>query len=446
MKKYILMPALAIFALSALAQDFDNDPTLKFDINEKDAHFTIGARMAADAAYYNTDFTPMQSGASITDARIRTSMAYKNWYFYADFGFGSGKFQQKNIYLQYAAKDSKDATHAVKVGYYNDPTSMARNTSSGSYHFISRPGVSYALGAGRQLGVTYKYVNDHFMAYQGVFTENQYNKISAGFNGVTVSGRYLVRPLIDENQTLHIGAGIRFAHLGGGEVYKNVLKKTLHLGQTMETSVDQDEQFVSADLEWANNVVNAGAELLYHNNRVFVRGEYYYKHVTKKRDTYSLFIDAQDNIDGWGGLEWWDNANKLRSNNFHGAYLEAGVMLLGKGYKYDKSEGLLKGLNGKALEIVGRVNYTGLNDLTKGEYFNAGRGHYYANDYMEDWPGTGATSVGGGKLLSYTLGVNFSFNRYVQLMVDYTYHHLKKDMLPYDKNFHQLQGRVQFTF
>ena len=148
------MPLLAVFALTATAQDFDTDPTLELENAEKEVKFTVGARMMADAAYYNSDFTPLQSGASITDARIRTSMTYKNWYFYADFGFGGGKFAQKNIFLQYSHLDNNDNTHAIKVGYYNDPAgSMARNTSLGSYHFISRPGSSNALGEGRDSSV-----------------------------------------------------------------------------------------------------------------------------------------------------------------------------------------------------------------------------------------------------------------------------------------------------
>ncbi|MBQ9577477.1 MAG: hypothetical protein IJV11_11435, partial [Muribaculaceae bacterium] len=262
----------------------------------------------------------------------------------------------------------------------------------------------------------------------------------------TVAGRYQVRPIADDYQTLHVGVSARFAHLGGGEVYNNVLKKSLHLGQSLETFVDEDEQFVNADLDWANNVVNVGAEALYKNNKFFARGEFFYKHVTKKRDSYSLFIDAQNNIDGWGDIEWWENANKLKNNNFIGGYVEAGFQILGNGYKYNYQEGLLGGLDGKSLEIVARYNYTGLNNLTDGEYYNAGRGHFYANGYMEDWPGTGATSVGGGDVHSVTLGLNYSFNRYVLCMLDYTWNKIDKPFLPNDKNVHVAQARVQFTF
>ena len=446
MKKYMLMPLLALTALSANAQDFDSKPTVTIDNKAEDLHFTVGARFMADAAYYHTDFTPMQSGAAISDARIRTSLTYQNWYFYADFGFGGGKFSQKNIFLQYAQEDSKGGRHAIKGGYYNDAAgSMARNTSLGSYHFISRAGVANALGEGRELGITYKYTNDHFLAYQGVFTENQYNKIEAGYNGLVFSGRYLYRPIIDENQTLAIGGNVRFQHVGGGVAEDNVLKKTVKLGQSMETFVDEDEQFVSCELPWAENVFDAGAEVLYHNQKMFVRGEYLYKHVTKKRDSKTLFDASNNNIDTWGTLDAWIAANPLRSNNFHGGYIEAGYMIFGNPYSYDKNEGVLRGLSGRSLEIVGRFNYTGLNDIVKGEYFSVARNQYYPDGYMADWP-YNSTSVGGGAVRSYTLGLNYSFNKFAQVMVDYTYHHLTKDFLPYDKNFHEVQARLQFVF
>ena len=446
MKKYMLMPLLALTALSANAQDFDSKPTVTIDNKAEDLHFTVGARFMADAAYYHTDFTPMQSGAAISDARIRTSLTYQNWYFYADFGFGGGKFSQKNIFLQYAQEDCKGGRHAIKGGYYNDAAgSMARNTSLGSYHFISRAGATNALGEGRELGITYKYTNDHFLAYQGVFTENQYNKIEAGYNGLVFSGRYLYRPIIDENQTLAIGGNVRFQHVGGGVTEDNVLKKTVKLGQSMETFVDEDEQFVSCELPWAENVFDAGAEVLYHNQKMFVRGEYLYKHVTKKRDSKTLFDASNNNIDTWGTLDAWVAANPLRSNNFHGGYIEAGYMIFGNPYSYDKNEGVLRGLSGRSLEIVGRFNYTGLNDIVKGEYFSVARNQYYPDGYMADWPYK-STSVGGGAIRSYTLGLNYSFNKFAQVMVDYTYHHLTKDFLPYDKNFHEVQARLQFVF
>ncbi len=446
MKQYIMMPILALCAMNIAAQNFDTKPSVTVDNEKENMQFTVGARFMADAAYYNSNFTPMKSGAAITDARIRTSFKYKDWNFYADFGFGGGKFSQKNIFLQYTQRDNSGATHAIKGGYYTDPaSSMARTTSLGSYHFISRAGSANALGEGRELGITYKYNSNKFMAYQGIFTENQYNAQQAGFNGFVAAGRYIYRPIATGDQTLAIGANIRYQHVGGGVVEKNVLKKNLHLGQSMESYVDPTDKFVSCDLPWAENVIDAGAEALYHNDKFFIRGEYLYKHVTKKRDSKTLFDVTNNTIDTWGTLDIWISANPLRANSFHGGYVELGYMIFGDAYKYDSENGTLKGLSGRSLEVVARYNYTGLNDILAGEYFSAGRNQYYPSGQMQDWPFK-STSVGGGNINSVTLGLNYSFNKYAQVMLDYTYHNLKKDFLPYDKNFHQVQARMQFVF
>ena len=110
MKKYILMPVLAALSLSGSviqAQDFDNNPVVNVSNSKENLNFTIGARFMMDGAYYHSDFTPVKSGAAITDARIRTSMSYEDWYFYADFDFSKGKFSQKNIFLQYSLEGAK---------------------------------------------------------------------------------------------------------------------------------------------------------------------------------------------------------------------------------------------------------------------------------------------------------------------------------------------------
>ena len=107
MKKNILMPVLAALSLSGSviqAQDFDNKPVVNVSNAKENLNFTIGARFMMDGAYYHSRFTPVKPGAAITDARIRTSMSYEDWYFYADFDFSKGKFSQKNIFLQYSLK------------------------------------------------------------------------------------------------------------------------------------------------------------------------------------------------------------------------------------------------------------------------------------------------------------------------------------------------------
>ena len=78
MKKIFLTSIAALLAFTANAQDFDTKPNLTIDKDEQDLHFTVGARFMADGAYYHSDFTPLQSGGSITDSRIRTSLKYQD--------------------------------------------------------------------------------------------------------------------------------------------------------------------------------------------------------------------------------------------------------------------------------------------------------------------------------------------------------------------------------
>lgn len=449
MKKYIYLSVLATMAMTthptAQAQDFDNKPVVNLTNEAEDLKFSIGARMMMDAAYYHSDYTPMKSGAAITDARIRTSMSYKDWYFYADFDFSGGKFTQKNIFLQYSQEKEK-GTHSFKAGYYNNPANMARNTSIGSMHFLSRAASVNSLAQGRELGISYSFYNDHFFANQGVFAENQYNDQEAGFQGLSLGGRWLWRPINDKEQTLHIGASFRYANISTGEVQDDIVLKTnLALGTSLETLVDPTTEFVSASLPWAKNVFDFGIEALYKNDNFFARGEYMYKHVTKERDDQALFEANLGSIDSWSTLASWQAGNPLGSNTFHGAYVEAGYKIFGNPYKYINKEGVLGGLDGKSLEIVARYSYTGLNDIVDGEKYVLGRDQYYPDGLIKDYPST-SKSIGGGNLHSVTLGANYAFNKFVQFMVSYSYHHLDRDKYPSDKNFHVLQGRLMFQF
>lgn len=447
MRKYILMPVLALLAMTELvhAQDFDNKPVINIKNVAEKLNFAVGARFMMDAAYYHSDFTPLKSGASISDACIRASLNYEDWYFYADFGFSNGKYVQKNLLLQYTIEGDK-GFHRFKAGYYNNPATMGNNVGRGNLHFISRPSAVNAMAPGRELGVSYSFYNEHFFANQGVFAENKYNDQLNGYQGLTFGGRWLWRPINDDKTTLHVGGAFRYANIATGDATDgNVLKTNLEINTSLETYVDNTKEFVSAQLPWAKHVIDASAELLYKNNDFFARGEYMYKHVTKKRDDQALFEANLGSIDSWGTLESWKAGNPLGSNSFQGAYVEAGYKIFGKAYGYSNSDGVLNGLDGRALEIVARYSYVGLNDIVSGEKYVAGRDQYYPEGILKDYPST-SKSIGGGNMHSATIGVNYAFNRFAQVLLSYTYHRLDRDKYPSDKNFHVLQARLMFQF
>lgn len=426
MKRYVLLLIVLMANGVVFAQDFDNRPSINIENKKEDLKFTIGARFMADVAYYHADDYKMKSGAAITDARIRTSMTYKNWYFYADFDFSKGKFSQKNIFLRHTF-DVGDASHVLRVGYFNNPATMANNTSRGSLHFISRAAPVQALAPGRELGINYQFHNPKFLLSQGVFAENKYNDQLSGFQGFTFGGRWIWRPITKSNRTLHIGGSFRYAKICTGLTINGVLKTNLDLGTSLETYVDPAVKFLSKSMPWAKHDYFAGGEFLYTYKKMFMRGEYLYRHVAKSRDDEAVFEGQLESEGAIKDFDEWQKANPLSNDSFHGGYIEGGYRFIGDDYIYGSSDGVLKGLGSKTLEGVVRYSYLNLD----------GSGVDTENNMN--------TIFNSGQMHSATLGTNYSFNKYVQLLFSYTYTHLKSKVFD-ESNFNTLQARITFQF
>lgn len=420
-------------------------PLLKYTTHDQELTIAAGARMMADAAWYGTEFTPMKSGAAITDARIRASLSYKKLYLFADFDLSRGSVTQKDIYARYNLMECPNGIQAIKAGYYAEPSSMSMMTSIFSYHFLTRPGAVNALAPGRALGVTYNYFNTSVTLTQGVFAENAHNHQHAGNQGVSVGGRWVYKAVNDGRTTFHIGVSARFAQMNTGYVNNGTFTTGQVLSSTMQTYVDRTTQFLSADLPWARQNINLGGELLFRSPRFFARGEYIVKRVNKERPDMELFTAQLGDVWSWTTLESWQKGNPLRSSKFDGGYLELGYLLKGDRYGYNEEYANLGGTMGdNSWELVARYSYTNLNDITEGDWFLFGADRFY-NGPVSDYPPT-STSVGGGRLHAFTFGVNYAYNRYFKMMAEYQYGNLDNVHYPLDKKFHQVQMRVMFGF
>ena len=323
---------------------------------------------------------------------------------------------------------------------------MSLNESLYNYHFISRAAPAMALSAGRALGITYKYYDARFFADQGIFAENKYNDQLSGFQGVSLSGRWLYKPINDEFVTLHVGASFRYGRINTGEVENNIFKTEIDLESNMQTYVDGTTKFLNAEVPWAKNTITVGPEFLVVSSNMFMRGEYIYKKIYKKRPDEQLFESQLGGVWSWTTLDSWKAGNPMRSSDFQGAYVEMGYLIRGNGYGYDDEYGLLKGCNDNgALEIVARYSYTDLNDINNGDFFLIGKQKFYPDGVVSDYPPV-STSIGGGRLHAATIGVNYTFNQYIKVMGEYQYSNLKNVYFPLDKNFHQLQMRLMVSF
>lgn len=447
--KHILLPAMLVASMCATttvkAQE-DVNPLLKYISKENNFEASVGGRMFADVAYFHSEWTPMNSGAAITDARVHAALKYGKWYLYADFGFGFGEFSQKNLFVRYNFKESAKGIHSVKAGYYNEPSSMSMMTSSYNYHFITRPTTAQALAPGRALGATYKFYNQHFFADQGIFAQLKYNNQKEGYQGLNLSGRWLWKPVNDKHVTFQFGAGARYERINAGEVIKDgVYQTNMHIASNMQTYVDRTTEFLSCDLPWAKNAFTISPEFLVKTDRFFGRGEFTWKKVWKERPDEVLFESQLGGQQSWQTLASWQKGNPLRPTTLNGAYVELGYLICGKAYSYDDEYGLLKGMGDKnSLEVVARYSYTNLTDITKGDMFLIGNHKFYPNGLVVDYPAS--SSIDGGTMHAVTLGLNYSFNQYIKLMAEYQYSNLSNVYFPNDQNFNQLQLRVAFAF
>lgn len=438
--------AVGIWLVSMGAAAAQEDTTAAIRINMRLANqkavASVGARAMFDAALYqNSGPTQLKPGLRITDARIRASLKMAGWYFYADFDFSKGRVSQKNLFMEYTLKHAA-VSHAFKAGYYCNPATMSANTSSGSYHFLTRPAPVTTLGPKRELGASYSAYNEHFFTNQGVFATNFYDADLIGFQNVAAGGRWLYRLQLNDGAWMHAGATFRYENILHGEMSYGQIKPTLKLSGGLETKVDPGSKFVSASLPWAKHVLDAGGEFLYMRPNAFLRGEYLFKYVAKARDGQKMFESQLGSAGSWTTVEAMEKALPLRNNMFHGGYVEVGYKFFGPDYTYSSSSALLGGLKGFACEAVARYSYVGLNDIVPGEKYMPGRDRYYPASGVADYPAE-STSVGGGNLHSITAGINCSFNNYAMLMAGYTCSLLQHDKFPSDKAIHTFQLRLQ---
>lgn len=447
MKKIYFTLMASMSLTSVFAQQDPTSINLVTD-QEKQISVKTGVRFTTDLGYLGSESSPLNSGAKISEARLRTAITYGKYYLYADFDFAGGKVSQRDIFLRYTYKDEDTNFQNIRIGHYAEPFSMNHNTSRAALHFITRPTPAYALGHGRALGLSYIYGNKHVFTNTGIFSENIYNNQEAGNQGFSLGGRYVFYPIKTENQVLHLGGSVRYATYRTGKVNEKtqVLERKIHVSAPLENNVDTTTEFLSMELPWASTNFHYGFEALYHCDKFFARGEYSWVNIGKDRPDEKLFENQLGGVYSWTSLASWQKGNPLDDTKFQGGYLELGYLIKGGAYKYNRNSATLKGLSNKGdFEVVARMSYLDMNDTKSGDTFLKGRNQYYPGGVIKDYP-TPSTGIAGGKAASYTLGLNYMFNPHTQFMLGYTLSQLDNPYFTQDKNFNLLQARLIVVF
>lgn len=256
---------------------------------------------------------------------------------------------------------------------------METVTTSRYLTFMERSFAS-KLDASRSLGVQASHWGNRYNVIGGVHfnTQGEYEEVEFSQDqnkdygideGYSLTGRGVFRPIIDEDKVLHLGvAGTYRTPKTHTEVPNNFRYST-----RTHTSINRKKYIDTDDIADVETVVGYDLELAGAYKNFMFQGEY-----------KSFTINRLDD---------------LESFDISGGYIQAGYLLFGGRYNYNKAEGeftrLTRGKDFGELEVALRYDYVNANDFDAEIY--------------------------GGSVEGYAVGLNYYFNPNVKFMVNYIY-------------------------
>ncbi|WP_302589470.1 porin [uncultured Muribaculum sp.] len=426
------------------------DGLAKFTSSNGLYSFRVGARAFIDGSYYFDDYTDRGSGANISSARVRVFSKLGNHFdFKFDVDFMSKGNMLKDVYLRWHSNKNG----FFMLGNFIEPFSAENIQTTMNDPFITKSATVQAFGTGRRVGVSYRYYHPYFWGEAGAFSQAPSQEYVQGDKGYSLSARLLGR-YTSEDFNIHAGGSINWSRpdaqgiTNGSDDYN----RSIVVGTNLESAVDK-LQLAGATINNVSNVLKFGFEVMANYRNVYFKGEYIGAHYDRERDWNYNFQNALGTfmgsmfptISAYKALMGEDTKVK-----FYGVSVEAGVLVLGGDYKYNRVNALMNRPGGKTLELIARFNHTNLNDILPGSWWAQGaRGAGFYTSSLHQAFGITNGSVSGGRLNTFTFGVNYYITNSVVARLDYNYAHLNhKYSLQYceDKNLHSLQARLAFEF
>jgi phosphate-selective porin OprO/OprP len=349
---------------------------LNFESEDQSYRFWFDNRVYFDGALFpNTTLNPAGNGVDIRRARFAAKAVIDNyWYGEIDLDFAGSVVELKDVYVKY-----ERSFFNVKAGHFKESFSMETTTTSRYLTFIERSLVS-KMAPSRHLGVQGNFYGQKWLyslgfhgrtigeAEEVTFAQDA-NKDFGVDDGLSITSRFVFNPLLQDNKVLHVGvAGSYRTPKTSDEITNSYRFSTRSL-----TSINRKKYIDTDDILNVDHNVLLGAELAGYYNNFMLHAEYMQNTITQ-------------NIT--------ENEIKLQ-----GAFVQAGVLLMGGKYNYNKGEGEFTQVScGKEwgeLELAFRFDYLNANDLEAEVY--------------------------GGAANAYTAGLTYHINNNVKLMLNYQY-------------------------
>lgn len=370
--------------------------SLDVKVGEETLKVTPSARLFLDGAAFIQDESDLSNGVKIPDVRLGFAADYGKWSGKVDIGFGNGKVSAKDVFLQY----NLNKTSYLRAGNYKEPFGMDRMESSTRIKFMTNNATSNTFAPGRRIGVSYVGWSNMLWFSGGFFGDGgAMSNSKDGDHGYSATSRLVFNPLKKTGAIFHLGlAGtMRKADANGREEIDGILKdnaRKIGYSGPLLSNIENIKP-LSASISDANYEAKYAVELVAAHGPVSLQSEYFHTNVRR-----------------------YNNAATYQAK---GAYAQVGFLAMGGNYAYSSSSALLGRPSPKSLELVGRFNYTDLDDK--------------------------ASNIYGGTMRDWSIAANYYLNKYIMFRVNYSYINLG-DYNPAlaGENVHAVQGRIQVVF
>ena len=278
-------------------------------------NFDLGVQLGAPDSLSNTN------GVQMNDTRLGVQATFDEKYSAKiEICYASSKISFRDLWVGYKLNDN----NSIQVGHFFMPYG-AKILGLG-YKFVEDASIDFALCPSRKIGAALFHTSDNFNFTAGVFSDGTLDNGAQLKQGWTLSGKAIVRPIINDRTVLHFGAAPMFTHSPNDPSF------TFKVPTPMMTEGNGIGKISSGDN------YNYGR---YEVEALFITGRF-----------YSEFH--------YMGV----NANTPGDDNFkiNGFYGQASFLVIGDQAKYNKKTGLAAAPAPKSLEVLARVSRSNIQE------------------------------------------------------------------------------------
>ncbi len=257
-----------------------------------------------------------------------------------------------------------------------------------SYKFVEDASADYAFCPSRKIGVSYAYTSDPFNFTAGLFSDGNVDNGKNIDKGWSLAAKAIYRPILDESTVLHIGVAPMFVQSPNTVSFTGIIPTTVVSNGLISTGALDPKNYLRME-----------AEAIFISGKIYVEGHYMAANVN---DIEFTSVDT-------AGV----SVSTTESAYLDGFYAQASYMIIGEKQNYNKKTGLAANASPKSLEVLARVSHINLD----------------------------ADHVKAGKQTDFTVGLNYFFNKNLNLKLNAIYATVKDG-----ENYTMVQSRLQFSF